>query len=143
MQGGDATAPVSAYAMDTYRWLKYYFNDFEAKPGEMEKVTIISSPIMTAKFLEAKARMRERQRRERQQAGGGQTPSLTWFTSQVLGGKPQDQWPMDLSVFRGHSGGVNAVAFSPDGKHLATASDDKTARVWEVTSGACLSLIHI
>ena len=86
-QGGG----VSAYAMDSYRWLGQCFNELEAKPGEMEKVTIKSSPIMTAKFLEAKARVRERQRRERQQAGGGQTPSLTWFASQVLGGKPQDQ----------------------------------------------------
>ena len=28
------------------------------------------------------------------------------------------------------------MAFSPDGKHLATASSDKTARVWEAASGA-------
>jgi WD40 repeat protein len=34
--------------------------------------------------------------------------------------------------FVGHQGGVNCVAFSPDGKWLASGSDDKSAKVWEV-----------
>ncbi len=34
-----------------------------------------------------------------------------------------------------HAGPVNGVAFSPDGKHVATASSDMTAKVWDVTNG--------
>ena len=125
---------VGLGAADTIEWY-----EFEARPGEMESVTSKGSPIKTTKFLEAKARIRERQRRERE--AGGKAP-MNWFTSKVLGRQPQDKWPMDLSVFRGHSSYVNDVAFSPDGKHLATGSDDKTARVWEVASGACVATLE-
>jgi WD40 repeat protein len=34
-----------------------------------------------------------------------------------------------------HEGRVNAVTLSLDGAYVATASDDKTARVWKVSSG--------
>nr|WP_275407038.1 serine/threonine-protein kinase [Actinomadura bangladeshensis] len=35
----------------------------------------------------------------------------------------------------GHAGPVRALAFSPDGKTLATGSDDKTVRFWDAATG--------
>ena len=40
-----------------------------------------------------------------------------------------------VGTLRGHTGNVNAVVWSPDGTRLASGSDDKTVRVWEVPPG--------
>jgi WD40 repeat protein/tRNA A-37 threonylcarbamoyl transferase component Bud32 len=38
-------------------------------------------------------------------------------------------------ALKGHSSDVNSVAFSPDGKTLGSASDDKTIKLWNLASG--------
>src|SRR6266567_760324 len=41
-----------------------------------------------------------------------------------------------LSIaYRGHSAPVNAIAWSPDSKIIASGSEDKTVQVWDVVTG--------
>jgi WD40 repeat protein len=46
------------------------------------------------------------------------------------------------TVLKGHTDTVNSVAFSADGKRLATASQDKTAKLWEWPSGKELQVFR-
>jgi WD40 repeat protein len=43
-----------------------------------------------------------------------------------------------LRTFEGHTGGVNAVALSGDGRWALSGSNDKTLKLWEVGSGRCV-----
>jgi WD40 repeat protein len=39
----------------------------------------------------------------------------------------------ELATFKGHTGNINAIAFSPDSTRLASASADTTALIWDLT----------
>ncbi|MCK6458270.1 MAG: serine/threonine protein kinase [Planctomycetes bacterium] len=46
------------------------------------------------------------------------------------------------ALLRGHEDPVSALAFTPDGKQVVTASYDKTVRVWEAVSGHELAVFQ-
>ncbi|MEN6553436.1 MAG: AAA family ATPase, partial [Methanobacterium sp.] len=49
--------------------------------------------------------------------------------------------PAILTTLEGHTGFVNAVAVTPDGKKAVTGSDDHTVRVWDLKTGKNLKTL--
>ena len=45
-------------------------------------------------------------------------------------------------ALKGHSNLVRAVAFSPDGKALASGSHDRTIQLWDTVTGACQQMLE-
>jgi WD40 repeat protein/tRNA A-37 threonylcarbamoyl transferase component Bud32 len=44
-------------------------------------------------------------------------------------------WPNSIRILRGHSDVVVGVVWSPDGRRLVSASQDGTAKIWDISSG--------
>jgi len=59
----------------------------------------------------------------------------TTFTE--IGGSPVPGFTL-RHVLRGHTGVICRIAWSPDGSYLASPSEDKTIRIWNARSGACV-----
>lgn len=54
----------------------------------------------------------------------------------------EETWGASLHTLEGHSRGVSSVAFSRDGKLVASGSDDSTVRIWDVATGASLYTLY-
>ncbi|KAL5371372.1 hypothetical protein DPSP01_014308 [Paraphaeosphaeria sporulosa] len=53
-----------------------------------------------------------------------------------------DNWGACLQTLEGHSDYVASIAFSRDATQLASASYDRTVKIWDACSGACLRTLE-
>ncbi len=68
--------------------------------------------------------------------GGKNGQTYLWKTSELMNqGKP--------IVLLGHTDTVLGVAFSPDGRYLATSSKDKSIQLWLLNNGSYTHTVHL
>jgi WD40 repeat protein len=63
---------------------------------------------------------------------------LLCLTDTVYGNSSGDE---SIKTLVGHNSYVYSVTFSPDGKLLASGSGDRTVKLWDIKSGACIKTL--
>ncbi|KAF2721604.1 WD40 repeat-like protein [Polychaeton citri CBS 116435] len=60
----------------------------------------------------------------------------------AVGALVESQWSACLQTLEGHSDTVLSITFSPNSRLLASASSDRTVRIWNVSSSVCLQTLE-
>ena len=101
---------------DAWRFVRYYKAVLDQAPLQVYSSGMVFSPAQSLV-----RRLFYAQRAE-------------WIKTQP---ETDDEWDPCLQTLEGHTGIVNSVAFSLDGKRIISASKDRTLKIWDTTTGAC------
>ncbi|PSN59139.1 HET-domain-containing protein [Corynespora cassiicola Philippines] len=117
VQSRENAQSLVGLVQDAYRFIMYFKVAIESAPLQAYASGLLFSPKRSlAKTL-------------------FQEEAPNWIT---IAPYVADDWSACLQTLEGHS-----MAFSPDSQRLASASHDKTAKIWDSTSGKCLQIISV
>lgn len=66
----------------------------------------------------------------------------SWYFNQKASTPGEARSSASLLVYRGHSGPVTALAWSPDGAYLASGGDDHSIQIWQPESGSSVYIFR-
>ncbi|RAH76681.1 WD40 repeat-like protein [Aspergillus japonicus CBS 114.51] len=106
---------------DAYRFIIYHRVMLEQYPLQVYTSAIFFSPqssITKIQYMSAE---------------------LAWISGARV---VEESWGACLQTLEGHHNWVTSVVFSHDSTRLASASNDKTIKLWDSSSGACLQTLE-
>ncbi|KAH7200885.1 hypothetical protein BKA60DRAFT_469470 [Fusarium oxysporum] len=117
---GGKCARLSSFINDAVRFIKTSLSAIDEAPLQVYSSALVFAPrksVVRGLFEK-------------------QIPSWLSVRPQV-----KENWDACLSVMEGHTSPVYSVVFSHDAKMVASASADRTARIWNVETGECKQVL--
>ncbi|MCJ1448057.1 MAG: hypothetical protein MMC23_008570 [Stictis urceolatum] len=121
VQGRETSTTFNKLVYDAYRFIMHNKRAIETSPLQAYVSALLCSP--TGSLIR----------------GLFQHEEPKWITIKPV---VHDGWSACLQTLEGHSESVGSVAFSHDSTRLASASFDRTVKIWDTSSGACLQTLE-